>query len=66
MALKNFAVVYGRVALIVVAFAFVAGIVASPLLSKSSLRPSLAVSQDDMPAPQVIRVKSASSTGGQG
>lgn len=66
MVLKDLAVLYGRVALIMIVFAFVAGIVAAPLLSNADMGPSLAAAQDHAPSPQLIRVKSTSPSGGRG
>jgi hypothetical protein len=46
MALKDLAALYGRVALIMVVFAFVAGIIAGPVFQKAGLRSSMTVVQD--------------------
>lgn len=66
MALKDIAALYGRIALVIAVFAFVAGIIAAPLLSRTSNPPSLTAVRDGMPAPQLIRVKSIPPAGRQG
>ncbi|KLK91812.1 hypothetical protein AA309_18270 [Microvirga vignae] len=66
MALKDLATLYGRVALVVLAFAFVAGIIAGPVLQKAGLRSSVTAAQDHVPAPEPIRAKTAPASGGQG
>lgn len=65
MARKDLAGLYGRVALVMVVFAFIAGIVAAPLLSKTSIRPSLTAAQDGPSEPQLIKVKNNSHPGKQ-
>lgn len=65
MALKDLAALYGRVALVMVVFAFIAGIVAAPLLSRTSIRPSVTAAQDGAPELQLIRVKNSSHAGKQ-
>lgn len=61
MALKDLAALYGRVALVMLAFAFVAGIVAGPLLPSAGIRASVAVAedpiQDHWAAPELIRTR---------
>lgn len=66
MALKDLAALYGRLAFIVVVFAFVAGIIAGPLLPKSGLRSSDALAQEHGPAAKMIRAKTPSAAGAQG
>lgn len=66
MALKDLAALYGRVALVVLAFAFVAGIIAGPVLQKAGLRSSVTTAQDQAPLPELIRAKTAPVSGGQG
>jgi hypothetical protein len=61
--LKKLAARYGRVALVALVFAFVAGIVAGPLLQKAGLRPSVTASQDQ-PAPELFRAKIIPVSGG--
>jgi len=56
MKLKNLTAQYGRVALVALVFAFVAGIIAGPLLQKVELRPSVAASQDQ-PAPELMHAR---------
>lgn len=53
---KDLATLYGRVALVVLVFSFVAAIIAGPLLQKAGLGRSVATAQD-FPAPELIRVK---------
>jgi hypothetical protein len=66
MALKDLAALYGRVALIVVVFAFVAGIIAGPVLQKVGLRSAVTAAQDQAPVPELIRTKAVTAAGGQG
>ncbi|HZH12312.1 MAG TPA: hypothetical protein VEZ24_18325 [Microvirga sp.] len=65
MARKDLAAFYGRVALVMVVFGFIAAIVAAPLLSTTSVRPSLTAAQDSAPSLELIRVKSNSHPGKQ-
>lgn len=65
MALKDHAALYGRVALVVFVFAFVAGIVAAPLLSEGGARKPLTTAQESASSPQVLKVKSSSPAGRQ-
>jgi hypothetical protein len=62
---KDLAALYGRVALVVLAFAFVAGIIAGPLLQKAGLRQSVTAAQDQ-PVLDLIRVKATPAPGGRG
>jgi len=65
MVLKDLVALMGRVALVMLVFAFIAGIIAGPLLQKVGLRPSVTAAQD--PAmPGLIRVKSTPVPGVQG
>lgn len=66
MALKDLAALYGRVALVVLAFAFVAGIIAGPVLQKAGLRSSVTAAKDHAPVPELIRTKAVPASGGQG
>lgn len=66
MALKDLAALYGRVALVMLAFAFVAGIIAGPVLQKMGLRSSVTAAQDHAPVPELIRAKTGPVPGGQG
>jgi len=65
MALKDHAALYGRIALVAFVFAFVAGIVAAPLLSKSGTQRPLTTAQENASNPQIIKVKSSSPAGKQ-
>lgn len=65
MALKDLAALYGRVALIVIAFAFIAGIIAGPMLQKAGLRSSATAAQDRSPLPELIRTNAALASSGQ-
>jgi hypothetical protein len=66
MTLKDSVALYGRLALVTIVFIFIAGIVAAPLLPKTSIRPSLTAAQGEGPMPQVIRLKNGSPQGRQG
>jgi len=61
---KDVAALYGRVALVVLAFAFIAGIVVGPLVQKAG-RPSVTAAQDQ-PVPELIRVRDTPAPGGRG
>ncbi|MXQ10061.1 hypothetical protein [Microvirga makkahensis] len=65
MVSKDLATLYGRVALVVFAFAFVAAIVAGPLFQKAGLGRSVTAAQET-PAPEIIRVKATPVVGGRG
>ncbi|WP_134499127.1 hypothetical protein [Microvirga pakistanensis] len=62
---KDMATLYGRVALVVFAFAFVAAIIAGPLLQKAGFGPSVTAAQD-VPIPELVRVKATAASGGRG
>jgi len=66
MMLKDLAALYGRIALIVVVFAFVAGIIAGPVLQKAGFRSSVTVARDQAPVPELIRTRAVTGAGGQG
>jgi len=65
MLLKDLAARYGHIALIVLAFGFVAGIVAGPLLQKAGLRGSVTAAQDQ-PMPGLLDVKVTAAPGRRG
>ncbi len=56
MTAKDLAALYGRIALIVLVFVFVAGIVAGPLLHGAGSRPSVTALQEQSP-PELIRAR---------
>lgn len=62
---KELVALCGRVALVMIAFAFVAGIIAGPLLPKPRFPQSITAAQDQ-PASELIRVKSTPASGGRG
>lgn len=66
MALKDLAALYGRVALILVVFAFVAGIIVGPLVQNGGFNHSVTAAQERMPAPDLTRSKSLPAPGKQG
>jgi hypothetical protein len=66
MALKDLAALYGRVALIMVVFAFIAGIIAGPVFRKAGLRSSVTAVQDQAPMPELIRTKAVTAAEGHG
>jgi hypothetical protein len=65
MVLKDLVALLGRVALVMLVFAFIAGIVAGPLLQRAGLRPSVTAAQDSG-GPELIRAKAIPVRGGQG
>jgi len=65
MVTKDLATLYGRVALVVLAFAFVAAIIAGPLLQKAGLGRSVTAAQEH-PAPEMIRLKATPAVEGRG
>ena len=62
---KELVALCGRIALVMLAFAFVAGIVAGPLLSKPGFSRSITAAQD-RPAPELTPVKATPGSGGRG
>lgn len=62
---KELVALCGRIALVVLVFAFVAGIIVGPLLPKSGLSHSVTAAQD-RPASELIRVKATPGSGGRG
>ena len=65
MVLKDLIALMGRVALVMLVFAFIAGIIAGPLLQKAGLRPSVTAAQDPA-VPELIRAKATPVRGVQG
>ncbi|MCG7391498.1 hypothetical protein MHY87_01065 [Microvirga sp. ACRRW] len=62
---KDLAALYGRVALVMLVFAFVAGIVAGPLVYKAGVQQSANAVQDQ-PTQELIRGRMTAFSGRQG